>query len=42
MRLSNVFIKLTGPASVIENARAEWEAMVESIEIRDVSAWATP
>ena len=42
MRLSNVFIKLTGPASVVDHARAEWDAMLQSIEIRDVSHWATP
>lgn len=42
MRMSNVFVKLTGPASVVEGVRAEWEAMIDSLEIRDVSAWATP
>jgi len=38
----NIFIKLTGPAETVAAARAEWDAMLQSIEIRDVSHWATP
>lgn len=42
LRLSNIFIKLTGPAETVEAARAEWDAMLASIRIGDVSFWATP
>ncbi len=42
MRMSNIFIKLTGPAETVLAAEEEWEAMIGSIRVRDVSAWATP
>jgi len=42
MRLSNIFIKLTGPKDTVDTARAEWDALLHSIRIRDVSSWATP
>lgn len=42
MRLSNIFIKMTGPAETVDAARAEWDALLNSIRIRDVSSWATP
>ncbi|MFI4854316.1 MAG: hypothetical protein ACIAQF_04970 [Phycisphaerales bacterium JB065] len=41
-RMSNIFIKLTGPAETVLAAREEWEAMINSIRVRDVSSWATP
>jgi hypothetical protein len=42
MRMSNVFIKLTGPAGTVMSAREEWRAMLASLRVRDVSSWATP
>lgn len=42
LRFSNIFIKLTGPAETVDAAREEWDAMLESIRIGDVSMWATP
>jgi hypothetical protein len=42
LRLSNIFIKLTGPAETVDAAREEWDAMLESIRLGDVSEWAAP
>ena len=42
LRLSNIFIKLTGPAETVDAARKEWNAMLQSVRIGDVSMWATP
>lgn len=42
VRMSNIFIKLTGPEATVEAARDEWDAMLRSIRIRDVSSWTTP
>jgi hypothetical protein len=38
----NIFIKLTGPVETVHAARAEWDAMLGTIRVRDVSEWATP
>lgn len=38
----NIFIKLTGPAATVDAAREEWDEMLRSLRIRDVSSWATP
>jgi hypothetical protein len=42
MRMSNIFIKLTGPAETVLAAQDEWETMISSLRVRDVSSWATP
>lgn len=42
MRMLNIFIKLTGPSETVLAAQDEWETMISSLRVRDVSSWATP